>query len=602
MTVFEKVSTPLVEMDSEALFKPAGSYAALPDLRTFEQKTADALIVIKRYLLLGYTLALAFSGGKDSSVMLSLCFRAIRELMSEGIDVPKLHILHSDTLIENPVVKNYNKRQLRVIKKYAETNGIPARVWVASPGLSNDYLVSIIGGRTIASVGNNSKCQQMMKSAPLAALRSKVKKQIAAETGVKPKHAKIISVIGTRFDESATRGRKMTERGESASDAVEAMSGSGELVLSPIADFTMDNVFEYIGKVRSGQISNYDSWDELVAVYRDMNNGDCMVTAYIGGTEAPRAPCSARTGCWGCLRVSRDTSAENMISSDGGEFGWLKPLNDFRNYLQSRHFDPSARTWLSRSVDADGMITIAPNAYSPEFTLELLRMALTIQAREIVATRHIGIAPRFTILSLKQVLAIDLLWSRYGYQAPFTALRTYIAVYQDGMRWDIPDISTTETFTEKDVSFRKKVPFADESFGHAFNGLRNIDWAAAGCEETIETPSGRFMTNVNTGSEFSIDEEGLALFVEFEMEHALKRISIDDAPSAAAHYLLGLGTVQLAKGKHGDWDRMFRMSNQIHRLGLRPILNDPLALAAKLSPASSKRPQERAPIVQGSLF
>ncbi|MNG24141.1 hypothetical protein D3C84_1088320 [compost metagenome] len=73
------------------------------------------------------------------------------------------------------------------------------------------------------------------------------------------------------------------------------------------------------------------------------------------------------------------------------------------------------------------------------------------------------------------------------------------------------------------------------------------------------------------------------MLVEFELDYALRRVSIDDSPSAAVHYLLGLGTLALYKGSHSEWDRMLRMSSQIYRSGLQPILHDPQALIAKLA-------------------
>lgn len=558
------------------------------DVRGYSEKVADALLSIKQAILDGWIPCSNWSGGKDSSVLLALCFKAIEELKAEGFDVPMLHILHSDTLIENPYIKAYNQHQIRQIRAYAEASGIAAKVWVASPGLSNDYLVSLIGGRTIASVGSNSKCQQLMKAAPLQRLRSQVKRFVAEQQGIKPRKVKTLALIGTRFDESVQRGVQMRKRGESTFTPVESPNSKGEFILSPIAELTAFDVFEFIGHVRSGKFATYDSFDKLVEVYREMNQGDCMVTVYMAGKEAPRAPCSARTGCWGCLRVSRDQSAENLIASDNGEFLWMKPLNDLREFIKKMHFNPSARCWLGRSVDADGMVSISPNAYSPAYTKQLLEVILTIQAREGLAARKLGIKPRFKILTLKQVMAVDLLWSRYGYQAPFTALRTYIDIYQHGKRYNLPDIASMPEFTSKDVAFSTRVPFTDDSYHHPFNGLRNIDWAAAGAEEVVETASGKLMTDVVTGDEFDIDDEGLAMFVEFEMERALTRISIDDAPSSAAHYLLGLGTVQLAKGKHQDWDRMFRMSNRVHRAGLRQHLHDPHALIKAIEASNTE--------------
>jgi len=133
-----------------------------------------------------------------------------------------------------------------------------------------------------------------MKVEPLNKLKRQLRKAIAAEAGMKPKEVEIVSIIGTRFDESAARTRGMTERGESATDAVDAMD-DGQLVLSPIAHFSTMEVFEFIGYVRSEKIKTYDRWDNLVELYRDANNGDCMVNAYIANREQARTPCSART-------------------------------------------------------------------------------------------------------------------------------------------------------------------------------------------------------------------------------------------------------------------------------------------------------------------
>lgn len=551
--------------------------------RSFAEKVTIAIAAIKAQVRIGRHPVVAWSGGKDSSVTLALAFAAFRELIAEGVTVPTLHIIHSDTLIENPVVAAYNKRQIKRIEQYSKESGIAARVWVASPGLSNDYLVSLIGGRIIASVGSNTKCQQMMKAAPLTRIKSEVRRWVAEATGVPAKKADLVSLIGTRFDESATRKRMMEERGESSTEAVEAMA-DGELVLSPIADFTAFDVFEFIGNVSSGRIECYDDFKELIEVYRDMNGGECMVNVYIAGKDQPKPPCSARTGCWGCGRVSRDASAETMIANEEGKFAWMKPLNDFRNYLLARHFDPSARCWLGRSVDEEtGNISISPNAYSPDFTQELLGIALTIQVEEIIAARKEGINPRFKLLTLKQVMAIDLLWGRYSYQKPWTALRTYLAVYQQGKRYRIPDLASIPKYTKKDVAFRAEAPFADAHYHGMFSGLRNVEWAVADCEDTIVTKSGQVVTRVEVGNEFDIDDEGLELFVEFEMARALERIGLDDSPSAVVHYLLGLGTVQLFKGSHSDWDRMLKMSNQIHRSGLQPLLHDPQALLTRLA-------------------
>lgn len=548
---------------------------------TMLEKVAVSVSAIKAQVLAGRHLSVAWSGGKDSSVTLSIALMAMRELIAEGVRVPTLHVCHSDTRMENPVVTAYNQQMIKRMRAYAKVSGIPMRVWVASPGLSMDYLVSVIGGRTIMSVGNNTKCQQMTKAYPLNQLKRQLRKRIAAESGQSPKAVQIVSLIGTRFDESTARGRAMVERGESAVDAVDVME-DGQLVLSPIADFTQFDVFEFIGNVRSEKIETYDDFTQLVELYRDMNGGDCMVNAYVAGKDQNKAPCNARTGCWTCARVSRDTSAESLIATEGGRYDWMKPLNALRAFMIRMHFNPAGRAWLARDVGSDGWISITPNAYSPDYTRQLLGIMLSIQADEEAEARRLKIEPRFQLLSLKQVMAIELNWGRYGYQPAWTAMRIYRSVYERGERFTIPPLDSLPECTEADVAFRGRVPFADGQYNGLYSGLRDVSAGAADCETLTLTRDGVYVTEVQVGNEYDIDDEGLELFMAFEFDRVLDSERLNTTPSAAIHYLLGLGTVQLYKGSHSDWDRMLRVSNQLTRHELQPVLHDPHAILERL--------------------
>lgn len=400
----------------------------------------------------------------------------------------------------------------------------------------------------------------------------------------------LVSLIGTRFDESVQRQRKMSERGESAYEAVNlaADAGGHDWVLSPIAEMTTMDVFSYIGQVIAGRIECYDRFNQLVEIYRDMNGGDCMVNVYLAGKQSERPACGHRTGCWSCTRVSRDSSAESMIAKEGGEYDWLKPLNDLRNYIKARHFDPSARCWLARKVDMEtGTVKIAPNAYSPAFTKELLGIMLTIQLDEFEAAQKAGIKPRFTLLDIQQLLAVEALWGRYGYQKPFTAMRVFLEVYEQGVRYEVPDISALPKYTEADLRYPEvEVPFCDDQYQGMFNGLRSISHAAADAEFLTTTRNGMVVMDVVTSNGFEIDREGAELFVDLELDNALSRVTLDQSPTAGLHYLMGLGTIAIYKGDHGDWDRMMRMSNQIFRSDLQPILHDRAALIARLGGGS----------------
>lgn len=559
---------------------------------TLDDKIAGAVEVIKKHIREGKLLVVACSFGKDSSVTLALALMAMKALRAQGIAVPELQVMHSDTLMENPVVHAYSRNEIAALKSYSKRENLPVRIWIGSPSLSNNYLVNIIGGRTIASLpGNSAKCQQMTKRAPMDRLKRRIRQHLAALAGHKLKGADLITLMGTRRDESALRERKMASRGESALSAVnlDAENGGDNWVLSPIAEFTTMDVFEFLGNVRSGRIQTYSDFDALTEVYRDAAAGDCMVNLYFSGQAEKKTSCGARTGCVLCLRVADDRSMENMLEEESGKYRWMKPLNDLRNYIKARHFDPKARNWVSRTVNPEtGMIKIAPNAYAPDFTLELLRYVLSIDADEMHWAQANGVRPRFQLLGLQEVLAIDLMWGRYAYQQPFAALREYKAIVEGGKRFRVPVVAKEHTSADINGYKSVEVPFADEFYDEIFSGLRSVVSAIASTESLV-AKNGVYYTEANVGESFDIDAEGAELFFEFEADRALREYA--DAgrvyPSEVVHYLMRLGTVQIKKGGHSEWDRMLRVGNQLHRRNLLPILNDPDALIAALSVSSA---------------
>lgn len=95
---------------------------------------------------------------------------------------------------------------------------------------------------------------------------------------------------------------------------------------------------------------------------------------------------------------------------------------------------------------------------------------------------------------------------------------------------------------------------------------------------------GVYYTHVNETQEFDIDDEGVEPFYEFELDRALEYYGphTDVYPSEVVHYLARFGVVSFKKGGHSSWDRMLRIGNQLHRAGVRDVLNDPEALAARL--------------------
>ena len=186
-----------------------------PDAIDLTEKTELAVNTIKQQLISQFHCAVAYSAGKDSSLVVYLAIRALQELVSEGKSVPTLHLMQSDTGYEAPNVHNYAQGEIKKIREFAETNDLPVKVWIAKPNLSNDYFVQMIGGRTIASVpGTSRKCQQMLKANPLQKINRDIISYIKSETN--EKKPRLCVLIGTRRDESAHRNNAMSKRKENA--------------------------------------------------------------------------------------------------------------------------------------------------------------------------------------------------------------------------------------------------------------------------------------------------------------------------------------------------------------------------------------------------
>ena len=522
----------------------------------------------------GWHSCISSSQGKDSSVMTAIVLNAAVKYQEQVGVVPKFVIITGNTLIENPIIEDYAVGELKKIEAFVNQHKIPARIEVAIPSLSNQYLLSIIGGRTIAVLSdNNSKCSEMLKVSPI----NRLKKNIFKELGVK-RGAKICTLIGKRFLESNTRSLNMKARGERPDQPIE--NEKGEFILSPIAMFTLDDVFEFIGETTSGLRKSYSDFEKLTEVYRDSQAGECIINYYSDQKNKSTA-CGARHGCHQCLRVKDNKSLVNMLRQD--KYSFMKPLNDFRNYIKSTHYDWSKRNWLARTVNPDLSINISPNAYSPNHCLTLLKMALSIDANEADRAAEEIEEPRFQLIRKKDCIAIDVYYNRYGYQKGLEALYWWDQIHNKGRRFMPPTQVVDHPATPLPATI--SVPFGDKYYLSPHCGLRDLAMQTID-QESVIVKKGQYYTDCQTGEEFEIDEEGAELFFEFELEYALERFHEDDSilnPTAAFHYLLRTGVVKLHKGGHSENDRMLRLADQIWRHGIRDVLHDPVALVKKLT-------------------
>lgn len=116
------------------------------------QLASDAIRAIENAMISTKVTCAGVSYGKDSSVVLALTLQAARNLLNRGIR-RRVVVLTSNTLVENPpsVIK-LAYRMSRAMLEWSKNAGIEVEQrWVTPPAPADHYLVSMIGGRAVAS-------------------------------------------------------------------------------------------------------------------------------------------------------------------------------------------------------------------------------------------------------------------------------------------------------------------------------------------------------------------------------------------------------------------------------------------------------------------
>ena len=547
---------------------------AAPDPDSIEAKIERAEGVLTRVLQSGAPVCVSWSAGKDSSAVLNLLLSAAARLRASGAAVPAIVVTHADTGIENPSMVGYAREEMKAVRAFAAAHGLRVDVEIAEPNLTNRWAVRVIGGRALPPFpGTHRDCSVDWKVEPMRRLRKAVLKRLQAAGG--PMKEPIV-LLGTRYEESSVRSAAMRERGESDVEVRRGVDEKGKpshLFLSPIAWWTTDDVWEYLGTARAGAIPAYSTFEETFRMYADAMGSSCVIVA-VDMNKALKSSkaCGARHGCSLCTAVGKDASMENMLATDE-RYGYMRGLNRLRNFLTATRWDMGRRSWVGRTLHGEH-VRIAPDAYSPAMMEELLRYCLTLDVREIEAARRDGVAPRFQLVDAQQLFAIDALWSLQAFHRPFHALKIYRDVYELGHRYDVPDAPTSERPAAFEARYLHVGERWDQGDVGLYTGLRSAlsDFASLdreGCMGNRALKSGQRVLDVDSGDLLSFDEEAMG-FVLDEIPELLARHHGNPNSSRTHAYLhyAQLGMMEIKNGSEARVDAILRRSFFKERHGL----------------------------------
>lgn len=279
----------------------------------FQEKVTRATILIRElYLNDKRPWVVGYSGGKDSTTVLQLIFRALLDLPKD-LCKKSVFVISSDTLVETPLIIDYIDKNLRLIEDSAKRHDLPITTHKVKPNWEDTFWVNLIGKGYPTPRQKFRWCTDRLKIKPA----NQFVRDRVSEFG------EVTMVLGVRRDESASRGQVMQKYKVEGRVLRRHTSLPNAYVFAPIEEFSADDVWAYLMTVDSPWGSDNA---ELFKLYQDSSDGECPLVV---DKNTPSCG-NSRFGCWVCTVVQEDKAVKGFIES--GE-DWLRPLLQYRNWL-----------------------------------------------------------------------------------------------------------------------------------------------------------------------------------------------------------------------------------------------------------------------------
>lgn len=537
---------------------------------SIEERIDQALAAIISLFTKNIPVVIAFSGGKDSSMVAALALHAALRAKQLGA-TPFIVVTTGDTRVENPEIVVHYRAELAKMRKFGEERGLNIQTAIAQPNLLSTFQMKILTGRGLPSFPNvSSDCSVDLKITAQMRLR----KQLFSAFINDGMHAPV-TLIGTRLDESERRAMNMKARQDRPD--VPIKNKDGDLVMTPLRDWTTDDVWEAMSLYGSNVYPTFSDFEETKRIYAHAAGTSCAVVAdaiYEGGEKKRQGKCGARTGCWSCV-ATEDKSLSNMIEYDE-RYEYARGLNRLNRFLRNTQYDWSLRNWIGRTIKA-GFVAVEPDTYSVEMTRMLTRFMLQLDYDEECRARRAGEKPKFEIIPLDMMVAIDAYQALQGIARPFACWADYVDIRSGRARYDIPEVERVPVSPMPDTRFLfVGNDWEETSGGSAWTGLRDPlleDLTAeSGCEQSlVMLKSGQIIWGAPVNPEFSVDMESVCMIEDFELDRLLVKHESAFVPggiTAAYKWYFSYGCLNLSKGMLRKHDEICRRTAFKDRLGL----------------------------------
>ncbi len=331
-----------------------------------------------------YPWIVAFSGGKDSTLIAHVCFEALLKL-PPSLRVRPIYFVSNDTLVESPLVVKHMRDVLAEIQAVADILKLPIQSKVTTPAIEQTFWTLLIGKGYPSPNRNMRWCTDRLKIQPTSQF---ILDRVRADGSA-------IIVLGVRKAESSAR-RAVIESHQNQANSNLTPHGSlpNALVYRPIADLSTDEVWEILA-------AHTPPWGgqhrKLIQLYRDAAGGECPVV--LSQDEAPGCGTnSSRFGCWTCTVVEKDKSLQGFVDVGKTQF---QPLLEFRDWLVQIRNKPEYR----QNERRNGQMQFRDGKHIPG--------PFTIEARKMILNRLLEVQAEYgePLISVEEIELIRSIWT-----------------------------------------------------------------------------------------------------------------------------------------------------------------------------------------------
>ena len=332
---------------------------------------------------------IGYSGGKDSTTVVHLVYEMLKNLPLEERN-KEVHIVSSDTLVENPLIKIYLDEMLRLLQSSAERDHLPIVVKKVTPMPCNSFWANVIGkGFPTPRINGSFRwCTDRLKIAPSGKYIERI---------IQEQKTEVIVLLGVRKAESAARKKRIEGR-ELLSHLLNRHETIKDAFVYPaIVSLSTEEVWDIL--MSNGRKNAWGGDNsQLITLYADADSGECPFAGFSSKEEQQQSCGQSRFGCWVCTVVREDKSLNGFIKSGHRELiplaefrKWLMSIRDVSEYREKKHRDGSVYR------NANNELGFGP---------------FTWQARQMILRRLLQTQKdiNYELITIDELRAIDQIW------------------------------------------------------------------------------------------------------------------------------------------------------------------------------------------------